>query len=104
LAIGPRETIALVAASGGGKSTLASLLLRFREPQHGSILLDGVALREIALADLRRVVCVAEQESFVFSGTLREAITYGSFDAPVERVESAVKLAGLEDFIRAQPN
>ena len=46
LAIGARETVALVAASGGGKSTLASLLLRFREPQHGSILLDGIALRE----------------------------------------------------------
>ncbi len=103
LTIGPRETIALVAASGGGKSTLASLLLRFREPQQGSILLDGVDLRAIALADLRRVVCVAEQESFVFSGTLREAITYGSFDAPSERVEFAVKLAGLEDFVRAQP-
>ena len=103
LAIGSRETVALVAASGGGKSTLASLLLRFREPDHGQVLLDGVDLRSIALADLRRVVCVAEQESFVFSGTLREAITYGSFDASRERVDFAVKLAGLEDFVRDQP-
>lgn len=103
LEIGPRETVAVVAASGGGKSTLASLLLRFREPQSGSIRLDGVDLRTIALADLRRVVCVAEQESFVFSGTLREAISYGSFDAPGERIDLAVKLAGLEDFVRAQP-
>jgi len=103
LEIGPRETVALVAASGGGKSTLASLLLRFREPQHGRILLDGVDLREVALADLRRVLCVAEQEPFVFSGSLGDAITYGSFDAPRERVEFAVKLAGLEDFVRSLP-
>jgi ATP-binding cassette, subfamily B, bacterial MsbA len=104
LEIGARETVALVAASGGGKSTLASLLLRFHERQRGSILLDGMNLDEIALTDLRRIVCVAEQESFVFSGTLLEAITYGSFDAPPGRIEFAIKLAGLEAFVRAHPD
>ncbi|HKV53364.1 MAG TPA: ABC transporter ATP-binding protein, partial [Candidatus Binataceae bacterium] len=103
LAIAPHEMVALVAASGGGKSTIANLLLRLVDPPSGRILLDGIDLRELRLDQLRRVVCVIEQESFVFSGSLLDNIRYGSFEASRKNVEDAVSLAGLDEFVEALP-
>lgn len=103
LRLGGRETVALVAASGGGKSTLAALLLRFRDPERGAILLDGIDLRQLRLAELRRVICVAEQEPFVFSAPLVDNIRYGRPQASREQVEAAAALAGLEPLVRSLP-
>jgi ATP-binding cassette, subfamily B, bacterial MsbA len=103
LKIAPRETVGVVAASGGGKSTLASLIVRFADPVSGRILLDGIDLRELRLAELRRAVCVMEQKPFVFSGSLFENIRYGSPQATREQVRTAASQAGLDQFIASLP-
>jgi len=96
LRITPGETIALVGASGAGKSTLARLLVRFQEPQSGTILLDGIDIGTLPLAVLRRRVCVVEQEPFLFSGSLVDNVRYGAPDAPAAAVEEAMRLTGLD--------
>lgn len=103
LSVTAGETIGIVAASGGGKSTLAALLVRFADPQAGRITLNGIDLRELRLADLRRAVCFVEQEPFVFSGSLIENVRYGRWDAPRRRVEAAIDMAGLRSFVRSLP-
>ena len=103
LALTPGEPVALVAASGGGKSTLARLLPRFLEPDDGRIQLDGLDLGAIALPSLRRAVCVVEQEPFLFSGKLRDNLRYGCWEAPSSRLDEAVAMAGLEQVVRALP-
>lgn len=103
LELAPGEPVALVAASGGGKSTLAGLLVRFADPQAGCILLDGIDLRILATPALRRAVCVVEQEPFVFSGRLIDNVRYGSWDASRRRVEEAIALAGLDALVGALP-
>jgi subfamily B ATP-binding cassette protein MsbA len=104
LNVRPGEALSLVATSGGGKSTLAALLTRFFAPQAGSIRLDGIDIAEIPLAELRRAVCVVEQEPFVFTGSLLDNVRYGSWSASEEEVRQAVRLAGLEAFVRSLPN
>ena len=99
----PGAPAALVAGSGGGKSTLAKLLVRFADPQAGRILLDGTDVRTLTLATLRRAVCVIEQEPFVFSGRLIDNLRYGSWDASRRAVEEAVALAGLDALVAALP-
>jgi len=103
LCIAPHETVALVAASGGGKSTLASLLSRFADPQRGRILIDGVSLGALRLAALRRAVCVVEQNPFIFSGPLIDNIRYGSWQAPLRAIDAAVALAGLRPLVNSLP-
>lgn len=103
LTIAPSETVAIVAMSGGGKSTIANLLIRFADPQCGRILIDGMDLRDVRLAELRRGVCVAQQEPFVFSGSLLDNIRYGSFGSARHEINLAVALAGLEEFVSAMP-
>jgi ATP-binding cassette, subfamily B, bacterial MsbA len=103
LTIGAGEMVALVAASGGGKSTIASLLLRLIDPQSGRILLDQTDLLQLRLYELRRVLTVVEQEPFVFSGSLLDNIRYGSFGATRAEVDFAVSLAGLDDFASSLP-
>jgi ATP-binding cassette subfamily B protein len=104
LHVGAGETVALVAASGGGKSTLAALLTRHLSPLSGRILVDGVDVAEARLSDLRRAVCVVEQEPFLFSGPLLENVRYGSLDASREDVESAVRLVGLAPLAASLPH
>ncbi|MEA2625845.1 MAG: ATP-binding cassette, subfamily bacterial MsbA, partial [Candidatus Binatota bacterium] len=101
--IAPREMVAIVSASGGGKSTLAGLLIRFEEAASGTIAVDGVDVRELRLDSLRRAVTVVEQEPFVFAGTLVENVRYGTWDATAASIEQAIELAGLRPFVRAQP-
>lgn len=103
LAVGAHETIALVGASGAGKTTVANLLLRFLEPGAGRILLDGQELAQLRIADLRRAVCVAEQDPFIFSGSLLDNIRYGAWNAPRRRIDEAVALAGLEAYVASMP-
>ena len=103
LVIAPRETVALVAASGGGKSTVANLLLRFSDPQRGRIVLNGVDIRALRLAELRRAVCVVEQEPFIFSGPLLENIRYGAPQASPTTIDTAVARAGLAELVSTLP-
>jgi subfamily B ATP-binding cassette protein MsbA len=103
LRIAPRETVAIVAASGGGKSTFAGLLVRFVDPQYGCILLDGIDIRMLRLADLRRAICVVEQDPFIFSGPLIENVRYGSPHASRATVEAAVLRAGLVPLVSTLP-
>jgi subfamily B ATP-binding cassette protein MsbA len=103
LVLRPGEPTALVAASGGGKSTLARLLPRFLEPDAGAVRLDGLDLRTVALADLRRAVCVVEQEPFLFSGPLRDTLRYGCRDAPPARLAEALAMADLEALVGELP-
>ncbi|MDJ0341446.1 ABC transporter ATP-binding protein [Streptomyces sp. H10-C2] len=98
------QTVAVVGATGAGKSTLAKLLARFYDPTDGRITLDGVPLRELALPELRRGVVMVTQEAFLFSGTVAENIAIGKPDAGREEIERAAKAIGAHDFIAALPD
>jgi ATP-binding cassette, subfamily B, bacterial len=100
----PSQTIALVGASGAGKSTVAKLLLRFYDPDAGRILLDGVDIRELRLDELRANVSLLLQETLVFDGTVRENIAYGREDATDAEIVAAARAADADDFIRGLPD
>ena len=95
----PGEMIALVGATGAGKTTTISLLTRFYDVQGGRILVDGHPLTEIAVQSLRRQLGVVLQEGFLFSETIRENIRYGRLEATDEEVEEAAKAVGAHEFI-----
>ena len=103
LDVRPGETVALVGPSGAGKSTVLQLLLRFYDAQHGSVAIDGVPVRDLALATLRQRVGIVPQDSVVFSTSALENIRYGRPDASDEDVMAAAKAAFADDFIRALP-
>ncbi|MFJ4187786.1 ABC transporter ATP-binding protein [Kitasatospora sp. NPDC089509] len=98
------QTVAVVGATGAGKSTLAKLLARFYDPTDGRIRLDGVDLRELATPELRRGVVMVTQESFLFSGTVAENIAIGRPGATRAEVEQAARDIGAYDFIAALPD
>ena len=97
------QTVAVVGSTGAGKSTLAKLLARFYDPTDGRVLLDGVDLRELPIAELRRGVVMVTQEAFLFSGTVAENIAIGRPDATREDIERAAKAIGAHEFISALP-
>lgn len=97
------DTIAIVGATGSGKSTLVKLLLRFYDVQGGRICLDGHDIRDLRIGDLRRAIGFVSQDVFLFHGTVRENIAYGSFDATMEEIVQAAKTAEAHDFIMALP-
>ncbi|HSK99110.1 MAG TPA: ABC transporter ATP-binding protein [Rubrobacteraceae bacterium] len=99
----PGQTLALVGESGAGKSTVARLLLRFYDPQSGSVRLDGHDLGDLTLDSLRGNVAVLLQETLVFDGTVRENIAYGKPDATEEEIIRAARAADAHDFILALP-
>lgn len=96
--------MALVGASGAGKSTIASLILRFYTPQRGSILIDGLDIHEYQRDSLRREIGVALQDNILFGASIRENIAYGKPDASRREIEEAARLAYAHDFIAALPN
>lgn len=98
LAIAPGEKVAVVGRMGSGKSTLARLCAGLLRPDEGAVLLDGVDLRQLAPADLRRNVGVMLQDSWLFTGTLRENIRMGHADIPDARLLEVARIAGVEDF------
>ncbi len=104
LDIPPGATVALVGASGAGKTTLASLLPRFYDPTAGRITLDGRDLRSLTLESLRRNVALVLQEPILFSATIRENIAYSRSDATVSEIEAAARSASAHLFIEALPN
>jgi len=99
LHVQPGETIAFVGATGAGKSTMFSLLLRFYDVTAGRISLDGHDLRDVTQASLRRQMAIVLQDPFLFTGTVRENIRYGRLDASDAEVEEAAKTVGAHDFI-----
>ncbi len=99
LTIPPGQTVALVGATGAGKSTMAKLLARFYDPTSGRILVDGHDLREVSSDSLRSQMGIVPQEAFLFSGTVRENIAFGRPDASEEQVREAAAAVGAEEFI-----
>ncbi|GEB56920.1 ABC transporter ATP-binding protein [Streptomyces gardneri] len=98
------QTVAVVGATGAGKSTLAKLLSRFYDPTDGRVLLDGVDLRDLTTPTLRRGVVMVTQEAFLFSGTVAENIAIGRPDATREEIEEAARAIGAHEFITTLPD
>jgi ABC-type multidrug transport system fused ATPase/permease subunit len=97
------QTLALVGATGAGKSTIAKLVARFYDPTTGAVTLDGVDLRDVADEELRRAVAVVPQEPFLFTGTVRDNIALGRPEATDEEVEAAAWAVGAHPFVAALP-
>lgn len=98
------ENIALVGPSGGGKTTLCSLIPRFYEVGSGKILIDGTDIKDFTLHSLRENIGVVAQDVYLFSGSIRDNIAYGKNDATDEEIEAAASLAGASEFINALPD
>ena len=96
--------MALVGASGAGKSTILNLIPRFFDVEEGSIAIDGQDIRSVTLASLRGAVALVAQEVTLFDDTLRANIAYGRFGASMADIEAAARAAGADDFIRELPN
>ena len=99
LVVPPGQTLALVGATGAGKSTLAKLVARFYDPDSGRVLIDGHDLRDVSERSLRSQLGIVPQESFLFSGTIRDNIGFGRPDATDEQVEAAARAVGAHEFI-----
>jgi ATP-binding cassette subfamily B protein len=97
------QTVALVGATGAGKSTIAKLVARFYDPTAGTVCLDGVDVRDLAEDDLRRAVVMVTQENYLFSGTVAENIGFGRPSASRDEIEAAAAAIGAEQFIQALP-
>ena len=105
LEIPPGQTVALVGSTGAGKSTLAKLVARFYDPQQGRVTIDGHDLRDVRERSLRSQLGIVPQESFLFSGTIRDNIAFGADeDAPAEVVETAARAVGAHEFIERLPD
>jgi ATP-binding cassette subfamily B protein len=104
LHVAPREIVALVGETGAGKSTVLKLLARFYDPDSGAVTLDGHDLRTLSLHDFRSRLGYVPQESFLFTGTIRDNIAYGRPDAGDAEVEAAARAVGAHDLIATLPD
>jgi ATP-binding cassette subfamily B protein len=100
----PGDTVALLGATGSGKSTVINLLPRFYDPSEGSITIDGYDLRDLTLDSLRSQIGIVLQETTLFSGTIRDNIAFGRPDASLEQITTAAKAAAAHDFIISFPD
>lgn len=100
----PGEAIALVGASGSGKTTFVNLLPRFYDPQSGDIFIDGVNIRDVTLKSIRRQIGIVPQETTMFSGTIAENIAFGQESFDMQAVENAAKIANAHQFISQMPD
>ncbi|HYX18729.1 MAG TPA: ABC transporter ATP-binding protein [Nostoc sp.] len=103
LLVSPGEAIALVGASGAGKTTFVNLLPRFYDPETGQILIDGVDIRDVKLHSLRRQIGIVPQETIMFSGTIAQNIAFGQDVFDMEAVKEAAKIANAHKFISQLP-
>ncbi len=101
--VAPGETVALVGPSGSGKTTVFALLLRFYDPQSGTVRIDGTDLRAFQPEDLRQRIGLVSQDSVVFSADVLENIRYGRLDASDEEVRAAARAANVEEFVERLP-
>ena len=101
LSIPPGQTVALVGATGAGKSTFAKLVARFYDPSGGRVLVDGIDLSQAVTSSLRSQMGIVPQEAFLFSGTIRDNVLFGRPDASDEDVWAALRGVGADDFVRA---
>jgi ABC-type multidrug transport system fused ATPase/permease subunit len=104
LLIPPGQTVALVGATGAGKSTMAKLIARFYDPTSGRVLIDGHDLRHISSSSLRSQMGIVPQEAFLFSGTVAENIAFGRANATDEQIRGAAAAVGAEEFIADLPH
>ncbi|MDK1019033.1 MAG: ABC transporter ATP-binding protein [Actinomycetota bacterium] len=102
--IASARTTAFVGSTGSGKTTIVKLLLRFYDPDSGTIRIDGTDVRSVQQADLRKLMALVSQDVFLFHGTVRENIAYGVPDAPLADIVHAAMTAEAHDFIEALPN
>jgi ATP-binding cassette subfamily B protein len=100
----PGQTIALVGPTGAGKTTIVNLLTRFYDIDRGSVCIDGIDIRQVKKADLRRQLGIVLQDTFLFSGTVMDNIRYGRLDASDEECIAAATLANADQFIRRLPH
>jgi ATP-binding cassette subfamily B protein len=103
LRVPPGQTLALVGATGAGKSTFAKLVARFYDPQKGVVRVDGHDLRTVQQRALRRQLGIVPQEGFLFSGSVRENVAFGRPDASTEEIEAAIAAVGAANFVAALP-
>src|SRR5204863_3780346 len=104
LDIAPGRTIAIVGPTGAGKTTLVNLLMRFYDVDSGAIRVDGIDVREVKRGALRRMFGMVLQDTWLFSGTIRENIAYGRADTDAEAVVRAARAAQADHFIRTLPD
>jgi len=104
MTVPPGQTVALVGATGAGKSTFAKLVARFYDPTDGRVLVDGHDLRTVRAESLRSQMGIVPQEAFLFSGTVGENIAFGRPGATAEEIEAASHAVGAWDFIAALPD
>jgi len=104
LHVPPGQTVALVGATGAGKSTMAKLVARFYDPTAGRVLVDGHDLRDITAASLRSRMGIVPQEAFLFSGTIAENIAFGRVGAEQQQIHEAAAAVGAAEFISELPN
>jgi ATP-binding cassette subfamily B protein len=104
LTVPPGQTVALVGATGAGKSTFAKLVARFYDPTDGRVLVDGHDLRDVTARSLRSQMGIVPQEAFLFSGTVADNIGFGRPGAVAEQIEAAARAVGAWDFIAALPD
>jgi ATP-binding cassette, subfamily B, bacterial len=100
----PGETIALVGASGAGKTTLVNLLPRFYNPSSGDILIDGINIQDVTLSSLRQQIGIVPQETVLFSGTIAQNIAFGQTDFDIDAVQAAAEVANAHQFISQLPD
>ncbi len=104
LHVPPGQTLALVGATGAGKSTFAKLVARFYDPQKGTVRVDGHDLRGVQQRALRRQLGIVPQEGFLFSGSVRENVAFGRPEASTEEIEAAIAAVGATDFVAGLPD
>ena len=104
LHVEPGASVALVGRTGSGKSTVAALLGRFYDPQAGAVLLDGVDVRELPLAELRKAVALVSEDTYLFTDTVRANVAYARADASDADIEAAARAAGAHEFIQELPD
>ena len=104
LKVNKNETIAIVGNSGGGKSTMVNIIARFYDVTKGAVEFDGIDIRDFTLESLRNNISIVFQDNFLYSGTIKENILMGNYNASEEEVQNAVKAAFLEETLADMPN